>query len=249
MLVKLKNKTYKGISDGTSLTDDRCRQILSVYKYTQSLGKRKLNYKQFQHEVANAKLFGGQTVGESAIRTIFPLLSKIGMVDYSKDFYACDLFTDIGSVFMETYSALCVNEDLDDKALQDELDYCLSLIQQYGLLIMNEQDDYSHHGIWLACSILKEEKEIYWPEFLYILYLTKERSLTLKNSILKVKENRENSVFYEYYNEKNESIANTSYSYIHSYLLEANIVRDIDQKHSQLQAQMYSFIEGLNLEL
>lgn len=247
MRISLKNTTYKGLSDSTSLTDDRCKQILAVYEHTQSLGKKMMNYKDLQQEVASSNLFGGQTIGESAVRTIFPLLSKIGFVDYSGHFYACDLFTKMGVVFIETYSALYHNEDYSNVKLQDELEYCLSLIQQYGLLIMNEQESYKEHGFWLACSILKEEKEIYWSEFLYLLYLTKEQNLSLKEALSIAKENRNKGVSYEYHNSDNKAIANTSFSYIHSYLTEAGLIRDKDQKCSILISSKMPFIEELIL--
>ena len=80
MIIKIKKSTYKGFSDGTSLTNERCKQILAIYQHVQSLGKKLMNYKELQKEVAKEKLFGGQTIGESAIRTIFPLLAKTGLI-------------------------------------------------------------------------------------------------------------------------------------------------------------------------
>lgn len=247
MIIKIKKSTYKGFSDGTSLTNERCKQILAIYQHVQSLGKKLMNYKELQKEVAKEKLFGGQTIGESAIRTIFPLLAKTGLVDYDGQFYACDLFTKTGAAFAETYSALLLNEDLSNQNLQNELEHCLSLIQRYGLFVMNEQEAYSHHGFWLVCSILKEEREIYWTELLYILFLVKEKNISLKTALSMAKDNRKKSLSYEYYNENDEQVANTTFSYLHAYLLEASLIKDRDQKSSILQDSMLPFIKELKL--
>lgn len=148
---------------------------------------------------------------------------------------------------METYEALYINKEYSCDDLQKELELCLSLIQRYGLLIMNEQPEFQNHGFWLVLSILKAENEIYWSEFLYILYLIKETGLDLDAALVEAKNNRATSTTYDYVNESGNAIANTSYSYLHAYLLEAKIIEDKDSKCSQLRPSMLSFINELNL--
>ena len=102
MKVIIPNNTYKGVADGSSLTYDRRKQILSVYDFVNTLGEEPLTYKTLQQRVA-AEDFG---ISDSAIRTFFPLLGKLGFVDYKDTFQACELFTRTGKVFMETFKSL-----------------------------------------------------------------------------------------------------------------------------------------------
>lgn len=241
MKVIIPNNTYKGVADGSSLTYDRRKQILSVYDFVNTLGDELLTYKTLQQRVA-AEDFG---ISESAIRTFFPLLGKLGFVDYKDTFPACKLFTKTGKVFMETFKSLLYAEDLhpQNKQLIDELNNCLSTIQRYGLLYMDSQDEFNQHGIWLALAILKQEQEIYWPEFLYFLHLCGDMRMSIEDAAREVKANRLKNVEYEYYNSDNKTIAGTSYSYTHAFLEEAGILHDTEVNHSLLNEGMFDFIE------
>ena len=94
MRVVIPNNTYKGIADGSSLTNDRRKQILSIYDFVNTLGNEPLTYKSLQERVADED-YG---ISDSAIRTFFPLLGKLGFVDYKDTFPACELFTKTGKV-------------------------------------------------------------------------------------------------------------------------------------------------------
>lgn len=241
MKVIIPNNTYKGVADGSSLTYDRRKQILSVYDFVNTLGEEPLTYKTLQQRVA-AEDFG---ISDSAIRTFFPLLGKLGFVDYKDTFRACELFTRTGKVFMETFKSLLYAEELQpqNKQLIDEINHCLATIQRYGLLYMNSQEEFKQHGIWLALSILEQEQEIYWPEFLYILHLTDDQHMSIKDAINEVKANRLKNVEYEYFNSDGKPIAGTSYSYTHAFLEEAGILRDTEVNHSLLVEGMFDFLE------
>lgn len=236
MEIKLKSVTYKGIADGTSLTYERCCQILSIYDLVQGLGNQIINYKGLQEKVADESLLGYTTIGESAIRTIFPIMAKLGFVDYRGNFMAKNLFTELGHVFINTFRALKANKEQENpnKALDIELCNCICLLKRYGILLMNGKPEYSQHGLWLACAILKKEQIIFWPEFLFILYLIQERSMSLEDALKQAKENRNKHVSYDYYNDDDKPIASTSYSYTHALLLEAGIVEDIQTNQSRL---------------
>ena len=241
MRVVIPNNTYKGIADGSSLTNDRRKQILSIYDFVNTLGNEPFTSKSLQKRVADED-YG---ISDSAIRTFFPLLGKLGFVDYKDTFPACELFTKTGKVFMETFKSLLYAEDLhpQNKRLIDEINHCLTTIQRYGLLYMNSQEDFKQHGIWLALAILKQEQEIYWSEFLFFLHLCKDKHMSIKDAAKEVKANRLKNVEYEYYNSDNKPIAGTSYSYTHAFLEEAGILRDIEVNHSLLNEGMFDFIE------
>lgn len=241
MKVVIPIETYKGVADGSSLTDERRQQILSVYEFVSSLGDEKLTYKSLQERVS-LEDYG---ISSSAIRTFFPLLGKLGFVNYKDTFSACDLFTPIGKVFMETYKSLVAARELTPKnnLLIKELEKCLATTQRYGILLMNEQQEYSHHGIWLAIAILKREREIYWQEFLYFLYLLEVKGMSFDEAIAQVKSDRIRGVEYEYFNNEDNAIAGTSYSYTHSVLVEAGIVRDVEVNHSLLEDGLTDYLK------
>lgn len=241
MRVVIPFDTYKGVADGSSLTVDRRKQILSVYEFVNSLGDEPLTYKTLQQKVATED-FG---ISESAIRTFFPLLGKLGFVNYKDTFPASELFTKTGKTFMETFKSYLYAEELQPRIrlLDEEINRCLKLLLRYGLLQMNEQKDFEQHGIWLAIAILKQDKELFWHEFLYVLYLVEEKKLSVKEALEAAKSNRRNSVDYEFYNEEGKPIAGTSYSYTHAFLQEAGIVQDIELNHSILEEGMEEYLE------
>lgn len=244
MRVIIPTEIYKGIADGSSLSNDRRKQILSVYEYVNSIGDEILTYNSLQEKIESLNI----GISKSAIRTFFPLLGKLGFVNYKNPFPADQLFTNIGKVYMETYKSILSAKSLQPQNIQldRELSNCLSKIQTYGILQMNEHEEYKTHGIWLALAILKAEKEIYWQEFLYFLYLLKVENLNIEDAIKKVKSNRQQDEIYEYINSKNENIAGTTYSYTHTLLLEADLIKDIETNHSIIQEDKEVFFTVIN---
>lgn len=243
MKVTIPYEVYKGTADGSSLTEDRRKQILTVYQYVMSRDDEAMTYRALQ-EAIDAQNVG---ISKSALRTFFPVLNKLGFVNYKDYFAANELFTKIGKVYMETYISQKAAEKLypQNELLNKELESCLSIIQRYGILLMNEKEDFQDHGIWLALALLKYESEIYWNEFLYFLFLTRVKNITLKEAIKIVKENRRKNIEYSYYNNDGQIIAGTSYSYTHSLLLEAGIINDIEINHSVLNGGMSEFLESI----
>ena len=243
MKVTIPYEVYKGTADGSSLTEDRRRQILTVYQYVMSCGDAAMTYRELQ------KAMDAQNVGisKSAIRTFFPVLNKLGFVSYKDTFAANELFTKIGKVYMETYISQKAAEELypQNELLNEELETCLATIQRYGILTMNEKEEFQDHGIWLAIGLLKNESEIYWNEFLYFLYLLRVKGLSLKEAIDVVKVNRVKGIEYNYYNKDGQVIAGTSYSYTHALLLEAGIITDLEVNHSVLNDGMSNFLETI----
>lgn len=95
MNITLSVETYKGV-DGSSLSSTRCDQIVQVYEMLELFGSKSLTYIDIQEEAQKRKLFG-ETNAKSAIRTFFPLLKKIGFVNYDNEFDANRCFTELGT--------------------------------------------------------------------------------------------------------------------------------------------------------
>jgi len=246
MKITIPYKTYKGIADSTSLTSDRCIQLLDVYSLLNNRPAEIISYKKLQEIVSDESLFGNSTIGSSAIRTIFPILKKLGfVVDYTSDFNTRDLFTADGKVFMETFSALQLCPD-SEKSIINILEDTLCQIQRLGLINLFNSGEFETHGLWLALSLLREMGEIYWKEFLYALYLTAEQQLSISETCVKIIANRNTGKEYEYQNESGSPIADTAYSYTHAYLLEAGIITDLERGHSILVSGQEDFVKQFN---
>ena len=114
MKLYLKKECYKGV-DGSSLSEIRCQQILLVYELLESLETRTITYTQLQ-EIAVEKNLFGDTKANSAIRTIFPLLAKLGFVDYEYPFLTNKCFTQLGTKFVLSVRILNnLSEDTPNK--------------------------------------------------------------------------------------------------------------------------------------
>ena len=68
-------------TDGSSLSEERCQQICLVYDLCNRLGDRLTSYKDIQNIAVEEQIFGSAKA-DSVIRTIFPLLKKLGFVSY-----------------------------------------------------------------------------------------------------------------------------------------------------------------------
>ena len=83
MEIKLRYELYN--ADGSSFTPTRCEQICDVFDMTTKYGDSIISYRQLQELAFENNVFGaiGFDHTASAIRTIFPILKKLGLiVDY-----------------------------------------------------------------------------------------------------------------------------------------------------------------------
>lgn len=90
MKISLSVESYKGV-DGSSLSTTRCEQLVQVYEMLEQLGDLNITYYDIQEEAHKRNLFGN-TNEKSAIRTFFPLLKKLGFVDYEGTFFGKQVF-------------------------------------------------------------------------------------------------------------------------------------------------------------
>lgn len=243
MKITLKKEWYKG-TDGSSLSDERCLQFISLYEFTQALGLQSIDYKTLQ-VLATEKNLYAPAKSAKVIRTFCPLLSKIGFVNYDGTFLAKNLFTKDGKLFIQTIKALAAAKAIGNKKLFNELTISKQKIQRLGLLNMHANPEYKYHNIWIAIDILNQVGEINWDNFGYAIYLIKGEGLSCSKAIEAIEKNESSSIVYEYYKEDGTKLANTYYSYIHSYLLEAGVISDYAQGYSQVCDEAEDFLESL----
>jgi len=217
---------------------------MSVFAMCESLGSRLVSYRDIQDEAVANKIFGSAKA-DSVIRTIFPLLKKIGFVQYPEtlEFKANSFFTTLGKSFIKTLMALEKAEQLDNKEAITKID----VARQYHLLLGIDnlsKSEYRNHNILLALEILKREKIIYWNELLFFLYKL-QNGTSLSDAIKEANLNRLKNESYEYVNQKGSPIANTAYSYVRSFLIEAGIIPNSKSMFSKLNFDKLKFIESL----
>lgn len=233
MNITLSVETYKGV-DGSSLSSTRCDQIVQVYEMLELFGSKSLTYIDIQEEAQKRKLFG-ETNAKSAIRTFFPLLKKIGFVNYDNEFDANRCFTELGTQFVLACRALHnVSEDTPNR---DEIISHLVNIKQnaqkQGLVLMYLNADYKRHNMWIALKLLKELPVLNWNEFLYALHCI-ENDITIEEAIEDIKQNKKEIDEIEFVNEKDEKLPNICYSYLRSFLEEAGLIQKVNSNESKL---------------
>lgn len=230
--------TYKGV-DGSSLSQTRCDQIVSVYEMLESLGNKIITYIDIQEYAEKRNLFG-KTNAKSAVRTFFPLLKKMGFVYYEGNFKACECFTNLGKQFVFANRALeKVNSETQHK---DEILSRLSRIKvntiRQGIVNMRGNPECVNHNIWIAMELLHEFQVFHWNEFLYTLYCI-DNDKTIEDAIHDIHNNKkviDNSIFL---GEDNKPLPTTCYTYIRSLLTEAQLIAKVNALESKVLDSFY----------
>lgn len=246
MQITLSVDTYKGV-DGSSLSATRCTQIVQVYEMLERFGAKTMTYVGIQEEAEREKLFGS-TNAKSAIRTFFPLLKKIGFVNYDDTFAANKCFTKLGTQF----ALLCraYNNISADTRNKDEIISRLinakQNAQKEGLVIMSHNPEYKDHNMWIALKLLKELKVLNWNEFLYTLSVLEDGN-TFDYALSQIKSRKNVIDSIEFVNEDGHILPNTCYSYIRSFLEEAGLISKINSKESKLKDSANYFFTQIEL--
>ena len=233
MNITLTVDTYKGV-DGSSLSSIRCNQIVQVYEMRELLGNKLLTYIDIQEEAQKQQLFG-ETNAKSAIRTFFPLLKKIGFVNYDDTFRANECFTELGILFVLACRAI---NNVSDKTphkdiVLERLVNIKQCAQKQGLVEMYLNKEYENHNMWVALKLLKAFTIINWNYFLYALHCL-EIGFSLDDAIEEIKKVKDQIDTITFVNEEGEKLPNTCYSYIRSFLEEAGIIKKVGSKESAL---------------
>lgn len=233
MNIALSVDSYKGV-DGSSLSAARCHQIVKVYEMLHTFGKKSMTYIGIQDEAQKARLFG-DTNAKSAIRTFFPLLKKIGFVNYDGTFHSDECFTELGLQFVLACRALeNVSDDTPNKKeVIERLENIKQSAQKEGLVKMFLNKNYENHNMWVAIKLLKVFGTINWNAFLYTLHCI-EIGYSIEEAIDEIKKKKHEIDSIDFVNEEGEKLPNTCYSYIRSFLEEAGMISKVSSKESML---------------
>ncbi len=249
MEVRLRYELYN--ADGSSFTSTRCEQICSVFDMTIKCGDSVVSYRRLQELASENNVFGaiGFEHTASAIRTIFPILKKLGLIiDYEtiKDFKSVDFFSTKGKAFVLTHKALMKAQELGKEPLIKECKDAKSAILRDGITTMYEKGIYSDHNIWSALTFLKYQGSIIWKEFLYMVYLN-DVGLSITDIDSKLKENRKQGIEYNYKSTDGREIRSTAYSYLKALLNEADVIQDTHKGISNTTYKGYNLLNQLKL--
>lgn len=246
MQITLSVDTYKGV-DGSSLSATRCTQIVQVYEMLERFGAKTMTYVGIQEEAEREKLFGS-TNAKSAIRTFFPLLKKIGFVNYDDTFAANKCFTKLGTQFAllcRAYNNISADTKNKDEIIS-RLINAKQNAQKEGLVIMSHNPEYKDHNMWIALKLLKELKVLNWNEFLYTLSVLEDGN-TFDYALSQIKSRKNVIDSIEFVNEDGHILPNTCYSYIRSFLEEAGLISKINSKESKLKDSANYFFTQIEL--
>lgn len=187
-------------------------------------GEKIMSYVDIQSYADKLKIFGS-TQAESAIRTFFPLLKKLGFVQYEDNFPANTCFTKLGTQFVLSYRI--IKHSNNGTSYDGEIATIAQRVkvnaQRQGLILMNTKPECQKHNIWVALALLKAFREIHWNEFLYAIYRV-HQTKTLNKVIEEIQEKRKEIRGYYFTKENGDALPNTCYSYIKSFLEEASLI-------------------------
>lgn len=224
MIIKLSTSTYTGVA-GSSLSDTRCEQTLSLYRFLKS--HHGLTYREVRSESVKERLYKS----ESVLRTFCPLLRELGFIvtDSNKPMS----FTKDGELFVHILAAIENAERMEDSQMKEALLNKLMSAKihtiQLGILNMNQSDDdiCRSHNIWLVLYLLKNLNFFDWNEFWLALKVFIEDKSNLSDFKSQIQKNRLNGVQYMAINKENgQQLADTTYTYIKALLKEANIIEE-----------------------
>ena len=246
MKIPLAVETYKGV-DGSSLSSTRCSQIVRVYEMLEEFGDEPITYVGIQELAESQKLFGS-TAAKNAIRTFFPLLKKLDFVNYDGEFPANKCFTEFGTQFVLVCRALeNVKDDTKNKKeLVAKLTHIKHSIQKQGLINMYNNPAYKNHNMWLALKLLQRFRVIHWNEFLFLLHC-KEVGKPTEEALDEVARLKDKIEEYEFVNEKEDSLPNTCYSYLRSFLIEAGLIESLNSSISTVTDEADEFFHAIKL--
>lgn len=247
MKIPLAVETYKGV-DGSSLSPTRCSQIVRVYEMLEEFGSGNISYVGIQ-ELAQSQMLFGKTAAKNAIRTFFPLLKKLGFVNYDGEFPANKCFTDLGTQFVLVCRALeNITEHTKKKSeVLLKLTHIKHSIQKEGLINMYKNPAYESHNMWIALKLFQRFRVIHWNEFLFLLHC-KEIGKSIEDSMNEIASLKDKIEEYEVVNDKEEPLPNTCYSYIRSFLLEAGLIENLNTYISTVTEEADEFFHAINLK-
>lgn len=240
MRVTLNRDFYKG-SDGSSLSDTRCEQMVLLYDMLNDIPEAFVTYKQIQ-EYAVARSLYGNAKADSVVRTYFPLLCKLGLAKNDDYIKTSDVFTDSGKQMILLYRALGDAKRANNQEIVDRLYDVKANLIQLGIKFWFNTESEKDNNIWLALDLFSQMETVDWDEFLYAIYLW-HRGGNTSDIVSTLINNRNNGVEYEFFKEDGKSLPDTTYTYIRALLIEAHIIRNINSSTSTITQEGKNFIE------
>lgn len=232
---------YKG-SDGSSMTETRCAQTVLLHGMLMEMPDEPTTYKKIQAQAEKQKLFG-ETKAQSAIRTFFPLLVKLGFTQVYDGIRPKDVFTKEGEDFVIAITALQKASQIGDSEIKKDLMRIHQTLLQRGLVHWFNYGSEKEHNIWLALDLFGKLEVLEWGEFLYAVYLW-HSSVNLDDIIRELIINRNNGVSYSFINTDGEKLPSTSYCYIRALLEEAGIIEKINPSTDKVTVDGINFINN-----
>ncbi len=242
MTITLNKDFYKG-TDGSSLSDMRCSQIVMLYNMLQNIEEEYLTYKDIQNYAVEYGIYGSSKA-DSVIRTYFPLLCKLGFAkcdDYQK---RTEIFTESGKQLILLQEALQEAQKANNQEIIDRLYDVKAKLIQLGIKFWVNTESKKDNNIWLALDLFYQMEKIEWNEFLYGVYLW-HNGLNTSDIITKIINNRNDGVQYSFYKEDKKPLPDTTYTYIRALLEEAHMIKKINSHTSVITEEGKSVIETI----
>ena len=240
MRVTLNRDYYKG-SDGSSLSDTRCEQMVMLFDMLNDISDTFITYKQIQ-EYAVARSLYGNAKAVSVIRTYFPLLCKLGFAKNDDYLRTSEVFTESGKQLILLSRAMLEAKNVNNQEIVDRLYDVKANLIQLGILFWFNTESEKDNNIWLALDLFANMETVDWDEFLYSVYLW-HRGDNIDDIVSILINNRNNGVEYEFFKEDGRPLPDTAYTYIRALLIEAHIIRNINSSTSTVTQEGKNFIE------
>lgn len=242
MRVTLNKDYYKG-SDGSSLSDTRCEQMVLLYDMLKDIPNEFVTYKQIQ-DYATSKSLYGNAKADSVIRTYFPLLAKLGFVQYDDYIKTSDVFTNSGQQIVLLYRAMADAKVYNKHEVITRLYDVKAYLIQLGIKFWFNTESEKDNNIWLALDLFSQMRTVDWDEFLYSVYLW-HRGENTSDIVSRIINNRNDGVEYEFFKEDGKPLPDTTYTYIRALLIEAHIIKNINSRTSVITQEGSNFISTI----
>lgn len=240
MKITLNRDYYKG-SDGSSLSDSRCEQLVLVYDMLKTLPQDVVTYRQIQDSAVATLLFGNSQA-DAVIRTFFPLLRKLGFAHYDGQVKTCDVFTNTGRQLILLYKAMTDARTLNRQDILNRLYDVKAKIIQLGIMSWHSTDSEKDNNIWISLYLFSKLDTVDWDEFLYGVYLWHNGESNIINEITS---NRRLGVDYTFFKEDGKPLPDTTYTYIRALLQEAHLINNISSRTSVITREGSDFISSI----
>lgn len=242
MRITLNKEYYKG-TDGSSLSDTRCEQMVTLFDMLNGISDEFVTYKQIQ-DYAVAQSLYGEAKADSVIRTFFPLLCKLGFAKNDDYIKTNEIFTDNGKQLILLSRAMSEAKSIKNQEVVDRLYAVKANLIQLGIKFWFNTESEKDNNIWLAIDLFSKMETVDWDEFLYAVYLW-HRGDNIDDVISKLINNRNNGIEYEFFKEDGRPLPDTTFTYIRALLIEAHIIRNINSSTSTITQEGKNFIETL----